>query len=545
MKTKDASAWAVYQIYVPSFADGNGDGIGDFAGIRSHFDAFSALGIQVLDLSPIFASPKRDDGKDVSDYLSLRPGFGSLDEFKQLLQDAKERNLKIILDFPIHHVSINHPWFKASFDLNSPYRSCFVWSVGRKKNRLPPNNWTMLSGESAWTYVPEAKAWYLHTRRKGEADINGDAAKFQEEMEKIFRFYLDLGVYGFRFDAIDSLCKESLERGKHARYQIGQEHCHDTENDHILFQKFHDDVFSHYDCMTIGVTGEIPYKNARRFVGEAVDFVQPASYGWGQQKKPSPTTATYSLKEFRQMIFTWQQELDWNVPYLENADLPRSLNRLNVNPRLAPMASKALGTLLFSLRGVPFLYQGEELGMMNYPSLEPRDFLDPDAAIFYEALRRKHHCSVRRAEKIVNRVTADHAHQPYPWKEGEYVGFSNHEPWIKVAKNASEMALEKQQKDPTSVWSYYRDLLKFRSQSPTLREGDFEPLQTKSNILAYWRSYQGEMLFVLINLTGHRVHLPRTISTMVGQVVVSNYPHAGLTYKKWLRPYEALIAKVK
>ena len=158
MKTKDASAWAVYQIYVPSFADGNGDGIGDFAGIRSHFDAFSALGIQALDLSPIFSSPKRDDGKDVSDYLSLRPEFGSLDEFKQLLQDAKERNLKIILDFPIHHVSINHPWFKASFDLNSPYRSCFVWAVGRKKNRLPPNNWTMLSGESAWTYVPEAKA---------------------------------------------------------------------------------------------------------------------------------------------------------------------------------------------------------------------------------------------------------------------------------------------------------------------------------------------------------------------------------------------------
>ena len=545
MKLTEKLAWTVYQIYVPSFADSNDDGVGDLEGVLSHLDDLASFGVQVLDLSPLFASPNLDDGEDVMDYYSLRPEFGSLDDLKRLVKEAEKRNLKVILDFPIHHVSIKHSWFSSSFESNSPFRSCFVWSVGRKKNRLPPNNWTMADASSAWTYVPEAKAWYLHTHRKEEADINGDSPLFQQEMEKIFRFYLDLGIYGFRFDAIDSLCKESLEKGKKAKFLIGEEHCRVTEGDHALFRHFREDVFSHYDCMIIGCVGEIPYKNARRFATEAVDFVQPRAYGWGQNERPRHWQNRYSLKALHEMVFSWQQELDGNVPYFENKNLPRSLNRLVRNPKSAQMAAKALATLLLSLRGVPFLYQGEELGITNHSFIEPRDYHDSFASALYETLRRRYHLSVRRSKAIVNRFNPDHARFPFPWSEEQIQSLSHKESKSLFTMQNQDIPLEKQQKDPNSVWSYYRELLSFRSSSKTLQEGDFEPLLTKSNILAYWRSYQGEMLFVLINLTGHRVSLPRKISTMVGQVLLSNYPHAGLTYKKRLRPYEALIAKVK
>lgn len=534
----------VYQIYPRSFQDSNGDGIGDLNGIISRLDYLRELGVKILWLSPIYASPNADYGYDISDYFSINPEFGTMDDFERLISEAKKRGIRIVMDLVVNHTSNKHQWFIASKNENSPYRSYYYWRKGRKDNKLPPNNWTSNFGGSAWTYVEEADAWYLHLFTPEQPDLDWHNPKVLEEVEKILRFYLDKGVYGFRCDVINQIYKESLADGKRRVRTIGLEHYLQKENNHQILHTLYEDVFSHYDCMTVGETGGVDFKNARRFTNEELDMVFQFDTINSDSRKIPLFAPKMQKKRFKRTLFAWQKELDWNAVCFENHDQRRSLPRFG-DPKKYPYESGSmLATLLLTMRGTPFIYQGEEIGMTNYKNLKPEEYKDVVGLYIYSLLR-KMHLPKKTAERVASYFNRDNARSPMQWNGEINAGFSTGVPWLPVNGDYQEVNVLKEQNDEESIYKAYKTLLKLRREDDVLRYGTFEETRTKSSFIAYYRLYEGGLRFVIANLTGHRVKLPQWIKRMRGEVLYSNYCGAGFLFKKVLRPYEALIIKIR
>ena len=535
----------VYQIYPRSFCDSNGDGIGDIPGIISKLDYLKSLGVGIIWLSPVYKTPNADFGYDVADYYSINPEYGTMADMDRLVDEAKRKGIRIVMDLVVNHTSDEHEWFQSSIHPESPYRGFYYWRKGRKGNTEPPNNWTSNFGGSAWTYVPEADAWYLHVFGKKQPDLDWHNPKVLEEVENILRFWLDRGIYGFRCDVINQIWKDSLKDGKKTIWVCGQEHYLMKEGNHTILHQMYQDVFSKYDCMTVGETSYVDFKNARRFTNKELDMVFQFDTISSDRFLVPIFKTRFKPRKFKKTIFNWQRELDWNANFLENHDQPRSIARFGDTKKYYQESAKELATLLLTLKGTPFLYQGEELGMLDYPMFTPKDYQDPVNHYVYGLLRH-YHFSEKRSLKLVHNENRDNARTPMQWNTTKNAGFSTSEKtWLPVNPNYEKINAETEENDDTSILNYYKKLIALRKENPALLFGDFEPLKTKGSIMAYYRGYEGEMVFVLLNLTKKVQSLPRKISTMIGDVLLSNYSHAGLTYKKRLRPYEALIVKVK
>lgn len=535
----------VYQIYPRSFCDSNGDGIGDIPGIISKLDYLKKLGVGILWLSPVYKTANADFGYDVSDYYSINPEYGTMQDMLRLIDEAKRKGIRIVMDLVVNHTSDEHEWFQSSIHPDSPYRDFYYWRKGKKNNTEAPNNWTSNFGGSAWTYVPEANAYYLHVFGKKQPDLDWHNPKVLEEVEKILRFWLDKGVYGFRCDVINQIWKEDLNDGKKSLWVTGQEKYLMKEENHRILRQIYEDVFSKYDCMVVGETYNVDFKNARRFTDKELDLAFQFDTVNSDRFLVPIFKTKFKPKKFKKTFFDWQRELDWNTLFLENHDQPRSLNRFGDTKKYFKESAKELAMILLTLRGTPFLYQGEEIGMIDYPLFQPEEYKDP-VNFWLLDLLPKFHFSKKKTLQLIHNCNRDNARTPMQWGKGENADFtSGNETWLPVNPNYPEINVEVEEKDPDSILSFYRQLIQFRKEEPALLYGTFEPIKTKGSIMAFYRSYQGEMLFVLLNLTKKNQRLPHKISSLVGQVLFSNYSHAGFTFKKRLRPYEGLIVKIK
>lgn len=535
----------VYQIYPRSFCDSNGDGIGDIPGIISKLDYLKKLGVGILWLSPVYKTANADFGYDVSDYYSINPEYGTMQDMLRLIDEAKRKGIRIVMDLVVNHTSDEHEWFQSSIHPDSPYRDFYYWRKGKKNNTEAPNNWTSNFGGSAWTYVPEANAYYLHVFGKKQPDLDWHNPKVLDEVEKILRFWLDKGVYGFRCDVINQIWKEDLNDGKKSLWVTGQEKYLMKEENHRILRQIYEDVFSKYDCMVVGETYNVDFKNARRFTDKELDLAFQFDTVNSDRFLVPIFKTKFKPKKFKKTFFDWQRELDWNTLFLENHDQPRSINRFGDTKKYFKESAKELAMILLTLRGTPFLYQGEEIGMTDYPLFQPEEYKDP-VNFWLLDLLPKFHFSKKKTLQLIHNCNRDNARTPMQWGKGENADFtSGDETWLPVNPNYPEINVEVEEKDPDSILSFYRQLIQFRKEEPALLYGTFEPIKTKGSIMAFYRSYQGEMLFVLLNLTKKNQRLPHKISSLVGQVLFSNYSHAGFTFKKRLRPYEGLIVKIK
>lgn len=535
----------VYQIYPRSFCDSNGDGIGDIPGIISKLDYLKKLGVGILWLSPVYKTANADFGYDVSDYYSINSEYGTMQDMLRLIDEAKRKGIRIVMDLVVNHTSDEHEWFQSSIHPDSPYRDFYYWRKGKKNNTEAPNNWTSNFGGSAWTYVPEANAYYLHVFGKKQPDLDWHNPKVLDEVETILRFWLDKGVYGFRCDVINQIWKEDLNDGKKSLWVTGQEKYLMKEENHRILRQIYEDVFSKYDCMVVGETYNVDFKNARRFTDKELDLAFQFDTVNSDRFLVPIFKTKFKPKKFKKTFFDWQRELDWNTLFLENHDQPRSINRFGDTKKYFKESAKELAMILLTLRGTPFLYQGEEIGMTDYPLFQPEEYKDP-VNFWLLDLLPKFHFSKKKTLQLIHNCNRDNARTPMQWGKGENADFtSGNETWLPVNPNYPEINVEVEEKDQDSILSFYRQLIQFRKEEPALLYGTFEPIKTKGSIMAFYRSYQGEMLFVLLNLTKKNQRLPHKISSLVGQVLFSNYSHAGFTFKKRLRPYEGLIVKIK
>lgn len=533
----------VYQIYPRSFCDSNGDGTGDLQGIISKLDYLANLGIKIIWLSPIYQSPQFDMGYDISDYYAINPEYGTMEDFDLLLKEAKKRGLKIVMDLVANHTSNQHEWFKASLDPNSPYHDYYIWKKGKAPNgKKPPNNWTSNFSGSAWTYVKEIDEWYLHLFAKEQPDLNWHNPKVVEEIENIIAFYLDKGVYGFRCDVITQIYKESFDDGK-GWFPVGKgsEHYILSKGNHRCLRKLYDDVYVRYDDhLVVGETSGITTKQGEAMIqNKELDMffefdhilADSISFIW-------PTKL--NVEKFKQAIFRFQKEVSWNAPYLENHDQRRSISRYG-NEAFPLESGKALAIFLLCLKGTPFIYQGQEIGMRNIPNNDPRKSKDIAVKMLYDVLDRfPIPASIKR--KIINQHDRDHARTPMQWNNGVSAGFSsNLNTWLPVNPNYKEVNVAVQEEEEDSLLHFYQKLIALRQKTDLLHEGEFEEVPTKGSIIAYRRILGPRSVMVLLNLSKKSAKRPAHLRHIYGTVMVSSYPDSNPNSDASLRPYEAML----
>jgi oligo-1,6-glucosidase len=526
----------VYQIYPRSFQDTNGDGIGDIPGIIQHLDYLKSLGVGIIWLSPVYPSPNADNGYDISDYKDIHPEFGTMADMERLIEEARKRDIRIIMDLVINHTSNEHPWFQKSRDKNSPYRDYYIWRPG--KDGKPPNNWTGFFAEDAWEYDEKSGEYYLHLFAKKQPDLNWHNPKVMEEVKDIMRFWLDKGVAGFRCDAINLLYKSSLEDGKKRLALTGSEFYVNQEGIHDILRTLRREVLDHYDCFTVGETGMITAEmgfdlcdKSRRELDMLISFEHMDTdhyyVKWFKRK--------FHAGRFGKAIAKWQKALDWNALYLENHDQPRSVSRFGDDGEYWARSAKMLCVLLLSLRGTPFIYQGEEIGMTNFDFTCMDQIQDVESHNVYNLAKRLHFPAWLRW-KMIKATSRDNARTPFQWSAGMNAGFTAGKPWLGINHNYERINMASQADDPNSILNFYRSMITLRNGSDILKHGSFRELEIGKYLFVYRREYEGESLTVALNFSRR----PQK-AQYGGEVVLSSYGRAA--YDGILQPYEAVILK--
>lgn len=526
----------IYQIYPMSFCDSNGDGIGDLPGIISRLDYLQRLGVGALWLSPVYPSPNKDNGYDISDYCEIHPNYGTLADMDRLIAEAKKRDIRIIMDLVINHTSDRHEWFQKSRRREEPYTDFYIWRKGKKGKK--PTNWGSFFGEDCWEYDEVRGEYYLHLFAKEQPDLNYHNEKVIAAIEDVMRFWLDRGVAGFRCDVINIIYKETIKNGRWRPALTGCEYYLSTPGCHRVLHRLNRDVLSRYDAFTVGETVFVTPKMADGLVNpQREELCTVFSF---EHMETDCFKIKWFLRKFKPDRFfacltKWQNALPWNTVYFENHDQPRSVSRYGNDAEYHDQSAKALATLLLTLRGTPFLYEGEEIGMTNF------DFPDMDKVRDVESINiwnmgKRLHLPYGLRWRMIKTKSRDNARTPMQWDDSINGGFSAGTPWLSVNGNYPRINVKRQEDDPGSVLSYYRQLIAFRNGSRVLQEGDFTELYRKNGVYAYRRACDGEALTAVISLAEGERKNPAS-----GEVVCSNYGRE--TAPARLAPYEALILR--
>ncbi|HPT83047.1 MAG TPA: alpha-glucosidase [Limnochordia bacterium] len=522
----------VYQIWPRSFQDSNGDGIGDLQGIISRLDELKDLGVGIIWLSPIYPSPNVDYGYDISDYKAINPEFGTMEDFHQLLAEAEKRDIKIVMDLVINHTSDQHPWFQQSRDRTSPYRDYYIWRPGR--GRKPPNNWGSFFGGPAWTYDEQSGEYYLHLFAKNQPDLNYRNPRVLEEVKEVLRFWLDKGVAGFRCDVINIIWKSSLANGKWRPALKGLEHYLAQEGCHRILRELRREVLDSYDCFTVGETVFITTKMANEFLrSRELDMVFSFEHMAADELLLKWFKTKFKPERLARALTKWQLEVPWNANYLENHDQPRSVSRFGDEGEFWEQSAKLLAVLLLTLKGTPFIYQGQEIGMTNFDFTGMDQIKDIESHNVYRLAKRLGFPASARW-KLIKASSRDNARTPVQWNAGPNAGFTTGTPWIGVNSNYKRINLEAQLHDPHSVRSFYKRLIALRASSDILKAGAFEAVQISRSLFVYRRKMDGNSLLVLLNFSKEEAAAPYR-----GEVVLSNYERPSYTGR--LQPYEAVV----
>lgn len=530
----------VYQIYPRSFCDSNHDGIGDIQGIISKLDYLEYLGVNVIWLSPIYQSPNDDNGYDICDYLAINQEYGTMRDMDELIAQAKKRGIKIIMDLVINHTSDEHEWFIKSKDCQSKYRNYYFWRKGLHNGKKPPNNWTGFFGSAAWDKDASSGDYYLHLFSKKQPDLNYNNPAVLEEIKSIMRFWLDKGVGGFRCDVINVIYKNSLGNGKKRLFLTGIENYLSTDGCHNILRQLRKEVLSEYDCFTVGETVFVTTKMANDLCDskrEELDMVFPFEHMETDQIIVKWFSCKFKAKNFMKTITEWQNELEWNANYLENHDQPRSVSRFGHEGEFWETSAKMLATLLLTLKGTPYIYQGQEIGMTNYPFSNIKEIKDVESQNIYK-LAKKIGIPKKLRFKMIKRKSRDHARTPMQWDHSFNAGFSSVEPWIMVNPNYHSINVESQLQNDTSVVNYYKRLIAIRKTDAPLIYGSFKAIEISKNLFVFEREYEGKKNTVILNFSRNSIPLKNKIS---GEVILSNYGKSKI--ENMLQPFEAFIVR--
>lgn len=545
MKRKWWHGKIAYQIYPKSFLDTNGDGIGDLRGIISKLDYLKALGIDIIWLSPIYKSPFVDQGYDIADYYAIAEEFGTMEEFDELLAEAKKRNMYLIMDLVINHCSDQHAWFqKALADPDGEYAEYFYFRKGRNGN--PPNNYRAYFGGSCWEPVPGTDKYYFHMFAKEQPDLNWENPKLRKELYRMINWWLEKGLAGFRIDAIINIKKNPDFPDFEPDGEDGLAGCWrmvesvEGVGEYLEDLKIH--TFQKYDAFTVGEVFNMKDGELEQFIGDEGHFstifdfsahcLSSGKHGWYD-------APPMEFSKWREAVINAQLEAEkcggFEANIIENHDEPRGVSRFLPEYARNPAGTKMLGTVNILLRGIPFIYQGQEIGMQNAVWNDIEEYNDISTKDQYD-IARNAGLSNEEALEVCGRMSRDNARTPVQWNARDNAGFTTGTPWMKVNSNYMEINVENQEKDADSVLNYYRKLLALRK-SPEYQEvftyGRFIPAyENAENIMAYYRADGNRRILVAANFGKDTVELKPEYS--IKNVVLSNREDSAI--KRMIKP---------
>ncbi|QEN06610.1 alpha-glucosidase [Oceanispirochaeta crateris] len=535
---KPIQEMVIYQIYTRSFKDSNGDGVGDLAGVTEKLEYLSSLGVDMLWLSPFCSSPNDDMGYDISDYQNIMVEMGSMEDLERLLEEAHKRNIGIMMDLVLNHSSDEHPWFVESrSSRDNPKRDWYIWAD-------EPNNWDSYFCPEAWELDEKTGQYYLHIFGVKQPDLNWRNQELREEIFRMVEWWLEKGIDGLRLDAIHLIGKpEGNPDYVHAPGESKQ-FCHfrNHELGHKYIQELHKRVFSRYHPVTVGETGGSTPQSARLYVDKARhEFDMIFHLGFLEEGEFEENPA----RNYKKFYEKWYEQLSqegWDAVFLGNHDLARMVSVIGDEERYWKESATCLATMILTQWGTPFLYQGDEIGMVNAGFTSLDQFRDPHTTIKYRVAEEKGQDTEKVLADII-KWGRDNSRTPMQWDDSAHGGFSEAEPWIMMARNWQHINVARQEADPCSVLSYYKKAIAMRKSNPCLSYGRMEMEKSDPAVFAYRRSHEGCSVLVVLNLSSSPAAFNMKAFNK-DQILLSNYPGirqnvSGL----FLRPWESLVVK--
>lgn len=534
----------VYQIYPKSFQDTDGDGFGDLRGVIEHLDYLAELGVDYLWITPFLTSPQYDNGYDIADYRNIDPRYGTMEDFDELVREAAKRGMYLMMDMVLNHTSTKHEWFQKALKGDPKYRNYYIFKKG--KNGLPPTNWVSKFGGNAWSYLPETDEYYLHLFHVTQADLNWENPEVRQDIYDTVNFWLEKGVKGLRFDVINLISKpdvyeDDLEGDGHRFYTDGPKI-------HQYLQELNENTFGKYDdVVTVGEMSSTTLENSIRYSNPESNELSMI-FSFHHLKVDYPSGNKWEIEPFRfhdlkKHLFTWQEEMEkgggWNALFWCNHDQPRIVSRIGNEKEYRVKSAKCLATAIHGLKGTPYIYQGEEIGMTNagYTSID--EYMDIESLNYYNILKLQGK-SEEEVIRILGAKSRDNSRTPMQWDASENAGFTKGTPWLKVCDRYKEINTESRH-EPDSVFQYYKELVKLRKELPVIQKGSVTPLlREDKEILAYKREYQGKELYVFCNFFDGEVKVPYSIPEDC-KSILSNYGEEISPKELVLRPYEAVM----
>ncbi|MBN1043883.1 alpha-glucosidase [Clostridium botulinum] len=547
MKTNWWKESVVYQIYPRSFKDSNGDGIGDIRGIIEKLNYLRELGIDVIWLSPVYKSPNDDNGYDISDYKDIMTEFGTMNDFDELLKSAHEKGIKIMMDLVVNHTSDEHKWFVESRKSeNNKYRDYYVWKKG--KDGQPPNNWTSCFSGSAWQYDEEADMYYLHLFSKKQPDLNWENPELRSDVYSMMQWWLGKGIDGFRMDVINFISKNQEfpdgVNGDFSKYSMNGPRIHE------FLEEINEKVLRGKNLITVGEMPGVSVEEAKLYTGEdrnelnMVFQFEHTDLGNGKYGKWHKNS--FKLTDLKKIMTKWQKGLEnegWNSLYWNNHDQPRVVSRFGNDKKYWKESAKMLATCLHMMKGTPYIYQGEEIGMTNVTFRDLNDYKDIEIINAYNDLVIKNGRSHDEMMEGIHDRGRDNARTPMQWNSSVNAGFTTGTPWIKVNPNYNEINAESQINDKDSIFNYYKELIKIRKDNEIIVYGNYDLiLEDSEEIYAYVRTLNEEQLLVICNFSSNtsEFKLPNNIKSKYKKLLIANYDECKEETLEniSLRPYE-------
>ena len=534
----------VYQIYPRSFKDSNGDGIGDIKGITSKLDYIKSLGVDYIWSTPFFVSPQRDNGYDIADYLNIDPRFGTMADVEELIAEADKRGIGLMFDFVFNHCSTEHEWFQRALKGEEKYLNYFIFKDGTPDK--PPTNWVSKFGGNAWEYVPHLNKWYLHLFDKTQADLNWENPEVREELKNVLRFWKNKGVKGCRFDVVNLISKPAEfvddNEGDGRRFYTDGRHVHE-----FLKELVRDSGIE--GMITVGEMSSTSIDNCIRYSGadehelSMVFHFQHLKVDYKNGDKWALMPA--DIPALKKLFEDWQTAMSkanaWDALFWCNHDQPRAVSRFGDDGKYWKESAKMLAACIHLMRGTPYIYQGEELGMTNakYTSIE--QYRDVESLNYFKILTEQGKTE-DEALKIIGERSRDNGRTPMQWSAEKFAGFSNVEAWITSPDNYKEINVAAEENAPDSILNFYRMLVKFRKENEIVQEGDIKFIERENNdVIAYVRTLDDKELVVLCNYRGAETSLQdKTLADYVSagyKKIIGNYD--GLAEN--LRPYETAV----
>lgn len=543
-----------YQIYPRSFKDSNGDGIGDINGITEKLDYLKELGIDVIWVSPIFESPNDDNGYDISDYQEIMRDFGTMEDFDRLLYEVHARDMKLILDLVINHTSDEHSWFvESKKSKDNEFRDWYIWKDG--KGDKEPNNWASIFEGSAWEYDATTNQYYMHVFSRKQPDLNWENENMRQAIYNMVNWWLDKGIDGFRVDAISHI-KKSFDKGdlpgadKLGYAESFEGHMNQPGIQEHL-QELKENTFDKYDIMTVGEANGVTIEDSDEWVGEENGKFNMVFQFEHLNLWDHNVGKSFNIKGYKDVLNSWQKGLEnkgWNALFIENHDRQRVSSTWGDDEEYWYESSTSHAVVYFLQQGTPFIYQGQEIGMTNYPFEDIIDFDDVHAKNIYNQELKK---GVPKEEvmEMLRRISRDNTRTPMQWDDTKNAGFTKGTPWLKVNPNFEDINVFKQEKDENSILNFYKQLIQLKKKHLTLTYGTFDliyPEDTK--VFAYTRTYEGDQFIIIGNLSHDKVTLKKDESLKMKDesLVLYNYQKEDRSEDIFtFQPFEARIYHIE